>query len=94
VKTFGERIRHVHWKDIPAEMESKRGKIFGCGMGLIALGDGVVGIPAVVEELTRIGFAGPTTLEIAGEPAMKESAQRLRGWWKNGVASQLQTKSS
>jgi inosose dehydratase len=86
VKTFGERIKHVHWKDMPAEMEPKRGKIFGCGMGVIALGDGVVGIPAVVEELNRIGFAGPTTLEIAGEPAMKESAHRLRGWWKNGAA--------
>lgn len=82
VKVFGRRIKHVHWKDMPKEMESQRGKLFGCGMGLIALGDGVVGIKSVVRELNRIGFDGPTTLEIAGETAVKESALRLREWTK------------
>ena len=80
VRHFGSRIRHVHWKDMPAEWESKRGSQFGCGMGLIPLGDGVVGIEAVVKELIAIGFDGPTTLEVAGEDTVKFSAERLRTW--------------
>jgi inosose dehydratase len=81
VKTFGAKIEHVHWKDMPAEMETQRGTLFGCGMALIPLGDGVVGIPAVVDALKAVGFDGNTTLEIAGEDAVKTSAERLRGWW-------------
>jgi len=80
VKVLGERIKHVHWKDMPADMIPQRGKLFGCGMGLIPLVDGVVGIEAIVKELQHIGFSGPTTLEIAGEAAVKVSAQRLREW--------------
>jgi inosose dehydratase len=80
VKTFGPRIKHVHWKDMPAEWLPKRGKEFGCGMGLIPLGDGIVGIEAIVKELLATGFDGPTTLEIAGEDAVKTSAERLRNW--------------
>ncbi len=80
VKVFGKRIKHVHWKDMPQEMESERGKLFGCGMAVIPLGDGVVGIEALVKELADIGFDGPTTLEIAGEEAVKLSAQRLMEW--------------
>jgi inosose dehydratase len=80
VKVFGQRIKHVHWKDMPAEMEKDRGRLFGCGMGLIPLGDGVVGIEALVKELADVGFDGPTTLEIAGEEAIKTSAERLRAW--------------
>jgi inosose dehydratase len=49
-------------------------------MGLIALGDGIVGIEAIVKALLAGGFDGPTTLEIAGEEAVKTSAQRLRQW--------------
>lgn len=80
VKTFGSRIGHVHWKDMPEEWEEKRGKQFGCGMSPIPLGDGVVGIPQIVEELRKIGFTGATTLEIAGAEAVKSSAERLREW--------------
>lgn len=80
VKVFGPRIKHVHWKDMPADMIPQRGKLFGCGMGLIPLGDGVVGIEAIARELERTGFDGPTTLEVAGEEAVQMSAQRLRQW--------------
>jgi inosose dehydratase len=80
VKVFGSRIKHVHWKDMPADMEDKRGTQFGCGMGLIPLGDGVVGIQAIVEALITSGFDGPTTLEVAGEETVLTSAQRLREW--------------
>lgn len=82
VKVFGRRIRHVHWKDMPPEMMAQRGQVFGCGMGLIPLGEGVVGIEAIVRELKRAGFDGPTTLEIAGEAALRTSAERLRQWWQ------------
>ena len=80
VKTFKKRIKHVHWKDMPAEMEAKRGTIFGCGMAVIPLGDGVVDIPRIVKELRKVGFDGPTTLEIAGPDNIKLSAQRLKKW--------------
>jgi inosose dehydratase len=80
VKQFGSKIAHVHWKDMPAEMEAQRGKVFGCGMATIALGDGVVGIPAVLDALKAVGFDGDTTLEIAGEDAVQTSLQRLREW--------------
>lgn len=80
VQRFGAKIEHVHWKDMPAEMEQKRGKIFGCGMATIALGDGVVGIPEVLKALQSAGFDGDTTLEIAGEEAVQTSAKRLREW--------------
>jgi len=65
---------------MPEDMLPLRGTQFGCGMGLIPLGDGIVGIEAVVKELLTQGFDGPTTLEIAGEEAVKVSAERLRNW--------------
>jgi inosose dehydratase len=80
VKTFGSRIRHVHWKDMGAEWLSKRGTVYGCGMGTIPLGDGIVGVEAIVKELRNSGFNGPTTLEVAGEENVKCSAERLRQW--------------
>ena len=81
VKAFGPRIGHVHWKDMPATLAAQRGQSFGCGMAAIALGDGVVGIPAIVSALKRAGFDGATTLEIFGLEPVKISAARLQGWW-------------
>jgi len=80
IERFAARIKHVHWKDIGAEYLSQRGKIYGCGMGLIPLGDGLVGIRQVVEALLDAGFSGDTTLEVAGAEAIKLSAARLREW--------------
>jgi inosose dehydratase len=77
VRKFGSKIEHVHWKDMPAEMEPRRGKVFGCGMATIALGAGVVGIAEVVKELHQAGFSGHTTLEIAGEAAVLASRDFL-----------------
>lgn len=82
VKELGDRIKHVHWKDMGEEWLDKRGKIFGCGMGTIPVGDGIVGIQEIVEALDDIGFDGPTTLEVAGKEAVLESAKRLRAWSK------------
>lgn len=80
VKRFGPRIQHVHWKDMPEEWLPKRGKEFGCGMAIIPLGDGVVGIEAIVEALKAIGFDGATTMEIAGEDNVRTSIERLQAW--------------
>ena len=86
VKVFGRRIKHVHWKDMAAEWEPKRGTLFGCGMGTIPLGDGVIGIPKIVEALAEIGFDGPTTLEVAGVDNVKTSVERLRQWSSSNTA--------
>jgi inosose dehydratase len=80
IRRFGSRIKHVHWKDMAAEWIPLRGSVFGCGMATIALGDGVVGIPAIVDALAGIGFDCFTTLEIAGERNVLESIRRLTHW--------------
>jgi len=79
-RRFADRIRHVHWKDMPGSMEGQRGKVFGCGMATIALGEGVVEVEKIARQLVAGGFDGPTTLEIAGEEAVKASADALRQW--------------
>ena len=61
-------------------MIEKRGTMFGCGMAVIPLGDGVVGIEKIVKELQKVGFDGFTTLEIAGPDNVKKSVQRLQEW--------------
>lgn len=81
IERFTSRIKHVHWKDLGSDWESKRGQQFGCGMGLISLGEGVIGIPEIAAELKCRGFDGPTTLEVFGEDAVKQSAEKLRTWF-------------
>ncbi len=80
IKTMPDRIKHVHWKDMAADMEEKRGTMYGCGMAIIPLGDGVIDIPGIVTALKEAGFDGATTLEIAGADNVKLSAERLQGW--------------
>jgi inosose dehydratase len=80
IKTFGKRIKHVHWKDMEADWEEKRGSVYGCGMSVITLGDGVIDIPPIVKALQDVGFTGATTLEIAGPENVKGSVQRLKEW--------------
>jgi inosose dehydratase len=80
VKTFGKRIKHVHWKDMPAEWQPKRGTMYGCGMAVTALGDGVINVQGIVKALQKIGFDGATTLEIAGPDNVKRSVARLKEW--------------
>jgi len=80
IKRLGNRIGHVHWKDMAAEWEPKRGTLWGCGMATIPLGDGVINLPEIVEGLKGIGYDGHTTLEVAGSNNVKTSAERLMGW--------------
>lgn len=81
VKTFGKRIKHVHWKDMASEMEAQRGKMYGCGMAIIPLGDGVIDLKGIISALKKSGFDGATTLEIAGPDNIKLSVERLKEWW-------------
>lgn len=78
IQKLGSKIEHVHWKDLPEEMIAQRGKIFGCGMALIPLGTGVVGIEKIYQELVNSGFDGYSTLEVAGEDAVKKSFDYLK----------------
>ena len=79
---FKDKIHHVHWKDLAAEWEPKRGTLYGCGFSTIALGDGVIDIAGVCEVLKDTGIAS-STLEIVGtEAILRKSADYLR---KQGV---------
>jgi len=77
-KVFASKIKHVHWKDLPKEMEAQRGKAFGCGMSTIALGTGAIDIKGVYHALVEGGFNGHTTLEIAGDDAVLQSYEYLK----------------
>jgi len=76
-KTFKDIIWHVHWKDMDASWEEKRGTMYGCGMALIPLGEGVVDVTGVYDVL-KDSNAEYSTLEIAGEEAVAKSYEFLK----------------
>jgi len=77
-KVFKEKIHHIHWKDLGAEWEEKRGTEFGCGFSTIAMGDGVIDIEGICDVLKDAGIKS-STLEIIGdETALKKSVEYLR----------------
>jgi inosose dehydratase len=47
-------------------------------MSTIALGKGVIDIESIYNALVAVGFDGYSTLEIAGEDAVKESYEFLK----------------
>ncbi len=77
-RVFKDKIHHVHWKDLSAEWEPRRGTMYGCGFSTIALGDGVIDIEGVCDVL-RDAPIDSSTLEIVGsEDILKRSAEYLR----------------
>ncbi len=75
---FKDKIHHIHWKDLGAEWEPKRGTMYGCGFSTIALGDGVIDIKGVCEVLKDTDIES-STLEIVGsEDILKKSVEYLR----------------
>jgi len=81
-RVFKDKIHHVHWKDLDAEWEPKRGTMFGCGFSTIALGDGVIDIKGVCAVLKDANIAS-STLEIVGsEDILKQSVAYLK---ENGL---------
>jgi inosose dehydratase len=78
VKVFKDRIYHVHWKDMPANLEAQRGTTWGAGMAVIPLGSGVVDIAGIYEVLKDAPHLEYSTLEVAGDDNLKQSYQYLR----------------
>ncbi len=78
IKRLGKHIEHVHWKDWGVDMEANRGKMFGAGMSGTALGAGVVDVKGCYEALVQVGYNGFSTLEIAGDDAVKASYAYLK----------------
>ncbi|MDZ7838582.1 MAG: TIM barrel protein [Actinomycetota bacterium] len=77
-KKFKDKIHHIHWKDLSEEWVSKREKQFGAGFSTIAMGDGIIDIKGVCEQLKDQGIVN-STLEIVGDEAMlKKSVEFLR----------------
>jgi inosose dehydratase len=76
-KTFKDIIWHVHWKDLPADWEEKRGTMYGCGFSPIALGEGVIDIAGVYEVL-KDSPAEFSTLEVGGDDNMLNSYAYLK----------------
>jgi inosose dehydratase len=77
-RVFRDRIEHVHWKDLPADWEPKRGTMYGCGFGPIALGDGAIDIAGVYDILKCAPNLEYSTLEVGGEENMLRSYEYLR----------------
>ena len=78
-RVFKDKIYHVHWKDLGEEWVAKRGKQYGCGFSTIAMGDGVIDIQGVVNELRDAPYVENSTLEIVGDAdTLKRSVEYLR----------------
>ena len=76
-KAFKEIIWHIHWKDLPADWEAKRGTMYGCGFGPIALGEGVIDVAGVYNVL-KDGAAEYSTLEVGGDDNLLKSYAYLK----------------
>jgi len=74
-ETFRDKIWHVHWKDLPAEWEEKRGTMYGCGFSPIALGEGVIDIAGVYEIVKNVEYC---TLEVGGDDNVLKSYEYLK----------------
>ena len=66
-KAFRDRIYHVHWKDLPADWESRRGTTWGTGYSPIPIGEGVIDIAGVFDVLKDARQLQYTTLEVGGD---------------------------
>ena len=76
-KAFKSIIWHIHWKDLPADWEAKRGTQYGCGFGPIALGEGVIDVAGVYDVL-KDGAAEYSTLEVGGDDNLLKSYAYLQ----------------
>ena len=77
-KAFKDKIFHIHWKDLPADWEPKRGTMYGCGFGPIALGDGVIDIAGVFDVLKDLPLVEYSTLEVGGDANVLKSYAYLK----------------
>jgi inosose dehydratase len=77
-KAFKDRIYHVHWKDLPADWEFKRGTTWGTGYSPIALGDGIIDIAGVFRVLKQAPQLQYSTLEVGGDDNLLQSYAYLK----------------
>jgi len=77
-RVFKDKIHHIHWKDMEAEWEPKRGSLFGCGFSTIALGDGVIDIKGVCDVLKDANIESSTLEIIGSEDILKKSVKYLK----------------
>ncbi len=77
-KVFRDKIHHIHWKDLSAEWEPKRGTVYGCGFSTIALGDGVIDIAGVCEVLKDADIASSTLEIIGSQEILTQSVKYLQ----------------
>ena len=77
-RVFKDKIHHIHWKDLAAEWEPKRGTLYGCGFSTIALGDGVIDIQGVCEVLKDDDIESSTLEIIGAEEILRKSVKYLR----------------
>lgn len=75
-KRFKTKIHHIHWKDLGQDWVARRGKQYGAGFSTIAVGDGVINIKGVCEELKDAGIE-TSTLEIVGSPDIYEKSVKF-----------------
>jgi inosose dehydratase len=75
---FRDKIFHIHWKDLPADWEAKRGAMYGCGFGPIALGEGVIDIKGVFDVLKDSPHVQYSTLEVGGDENVLKSYAYLK----------------
>ena len=76
IRELGERIMHVHFKDVP-DVGSHE---------CVALGEGIVDLPGVIRELQALGYKGWLSIEIetADHDPTDEilaSAEKIRRLW-------------
>lgn len=76
-KAFKDKTFHIHWKDLPADWEEKRGTMYGCGFSPIALGEGVIDIAGVYDVL-KDSPAQYSTLEVGGDDNVLKSYEYLK----------------
>ena len=77
-KAFKDKIFHIHWKDLPADWAGKRGTMYGCGFGPIALGEGVIDIKGVFDVLKDSPLVEYSTLEVGGDANVLKSYAYLK----------------
>ena len=77
-RVFKDKIHHIHWKDLDAEWQAKRGTMFGCGFSTIAIGDGVIDIKGVCQVLKDSNIESSTLEIIGSEDILKKSVEYLR----------------
>ncbi len=86
LKSTADRVVHVHLKDIPESQLAQRGRVTGTRVG-VAVGDGTVDVPGVVEALASANYRGVLSVECE----TWEQARRSRAYLETLLAPAWKT---